>query len=191
MQWADSSIAYYSWHKPVHNRDKFCGVNLRVNSRILLHWAACSQDKPFDYLCESDADDNENEDGYHKITLHKNITGSLITNHVTCPLEHVTHAFLACDLHSGCWAKVHGALDMHDVPLKTWCPAPLAPLPPLFTCTSSLQLVPYTLVCDTRHDCDDFSDESFCVRTSCSQSEAIGCSTSAQVGDCIKEFIFI
>ena len=156
-------------------------MNTRVNGLIDINRAPCSKLIWCDYLCESKYDGNETEENLHQITLPRNVTGNTIPDHVTCPLEHVTLSFLACDFQSRCWAREHGALDKYDVPLKTWCSARLSSLPPMFTCSSSSQLVPYTLVCDHRQDCHDLSDEDFCAQISCSRSMAIGCSTSAQV----------
>ena len=78
---------------------------------------------------------------------------------IVCPLGHVTHVFLACDIAVVCWES-----QRDDV---TSCSAPITPLPPGFTCTNEAQSVPYTLVCDHRPDCVDSSDEDFCVHPPC------------------------
>ena len=83
---------------------------------------------------------------------------------VGCPLGHTVRDFLACDIRSMCWS-----LDI------TECPAPLAPLPPSFTCTNGVERVPYTLVCDIRPDCSDDSDETFCVYPPCDLPGALQC----------------
>ena len=179
MQWADSSIAYYAWYRPSHNRDKFCGVILRVSGRILIDISSCLRKSRSHYLCEYDVDVDESEESLRQIALYRNTTENLTVDYVTCLGDHVTHSFLSCDVQSACWARQSGALNMRDIPSFSWCSAPLTSLPPLFTCSSSVQLVPYTLVCDTRHDCLDLSDEDFCVHMPCSRSRS--CSTSAQV----------
>nr|KAG5708968.1 hypothetical protein BaRGS_004607 [Batillaria attramentaria] len=56
---------------------------------------------------------------------------------------------------------------MWGIPDVTSCPALLTPLPPVMTCTSAQQHVPYSLVCDHRKDCQDGSDEEFCVFDPC------------------------
>ena len=179
MQWADSSIAYYAWYKPSHNSDKFCGAILRVNGRIRLDISGCLRKSWSHYLCEYDFDVDENEESHRQIALSRNIAANLTVDCVTCPRDHVTHTFLACDVQSACWARQSAALNIRDIPSSSWCSAPLTSLPPLFTCSSSLQLVPYTLLCDSRHDCLDLSDEDFCVHMPCSSSRS--CSTSARV----------
>ena len=79
--------------------------------------------------------------------------------HIQCPGRHYTHNFLACDVHSACWARTRG--------LAVECTAPMTPLPPSFTCANQIERVPYTLVCDYRQDCADGSDENFCDRPPC------------------------
>ena len=83
---------------------------------------------------------------------------------VGCPLGHTTRDFLACDIRSKCWTRD-----------ATECRAPLTPLPPSFTCSNGVQRVPYTLVCDTRPDCSDDSDETFCVYPPCDLPGALQC----------------
>ncbi|KAK7469714.1 hypothetical protein BaRGS_00036296, partial [Batillaria attramentaria] len=77
----------------------------------------------------------------------------------TCPKNHTTHDYLACDVKSDCWGKGYG-------PSYT-CDAPMTPLPPSLACASGMEFVPYTLVCDHRPDCGDSSDEAFCVFPTC------------------------
>ncbi|KAK7476236.1 hypothetical protein BaRGS_00032512 [Batillaria attramentaria] len=87
---------------------------------------------------------------------------------IQCPDGHMTHTFLACDYLSRCFAQgFDSKTDMWGIPDVTSCPAPLTPLPPLMTCTSAGQRVPYSLVCDHRQDCQDGSDEEFCVFEPC------------------------
>ncbi|KAK7500251.1 hypothetical protein BaRGS_00008474, partial [Batillaria attramentaria] len=87
---------------------------------------------------------------------------------IVCPDGHVTHSFLACDYLSRCFAQgFELKTDMWGIPDVTSCPALLTPLPPVMTCTSAQQHVPYSLVCDHRKDCQDGSDEEFCVFDPC------------------------
>ena len=86
---------------------------------------------------------------------------------VECPDGHMTHVYLACDVHSACFAL--------DSSTSVSCPAPLTPLPPSFTCNNGVQHVPYTLVCDHRSDCSDRSDERFCVFTPCNVTSQFQC----------------
>ena len=95
---------------------------------------------------------------------------------ITCPDAHVTHLFLACDVHSACFAL--------DSRTSVSCPAPLTPLPPSFTCNNGVQHVPYTLVCDHRSDCSDRSDERFCVFTPCNVTLQFEC-RNEEVGNFI------
>ena len=90
---------------------------------------------------------------------------------VTCFSGHVVHNFLACDLSSDCLLT-----------RRSWgrysCSSDLEPPPPSFSCQSKLQVVPYTLVCDHRHDCSDNSDEDFCVFPMCDPYTTSDCGNS-------------
>ena len=94
-------------------------------------------------------------------------------NLVTCPSGHVTHNFLACDVHSHCWVRY--------VSYSFSCHAPLASLLPHFACADGVGRVPYSLVCDHRQDCRDNSDEDFCVFRSCERPGDFQCN-NGQVG---------
>jgi hypothetical protein len=90
--------------------------------------------------------------------LHFPVVSHLWPTHryVHCPLGHVTHTFLACDVTSSCWSR-----QTRD------CEAPLTPLPPSYACEDGLRVVPYALVCDSKPDCVDGSDEDFCHYPPC------------------------
>ena len=95
---------------------------------------------------------------------------------VTCPDGHMTHAFLACDVSVSCWAGNDVIFSLHPhtwaLPTPQSCSAPLAvtSLPPSFPCPSGEWRVPYSLVCDHRPDCQDGSDETFCLFSTCHES---------------------
>ena len=92
---------------------------------------------------------------------------------VTCPSGHLTHAFLACDVSTFCWAgsKVTFNLlpELWALPTSQSCKPQVAmtSLPPSFPCESDGRRVPYSLVCDHRQDCADGSDETFCTFLPC------------------------
>ena len=83
-----------------------------------------------------------------------------------CPSGHLTHDFLSCDSRSACWA----ASDVRGA--RSRCLAPLSPLPPSFPCSDGVGTVPYSLVCDHRHDCSDSSDETFCHFPPCDSTNS-------------------
>ena len=117
-------------------------------------------------LCEVPPDHVNNTASY--VTVSENIHFPATPNFTrsdfpfkvtSCPDGHVTHEMFACDLSSACW--VNAATTSRS------CRSSLQPLPPSFTCTTGLDDVPYTLVCDHRPDCKDSSDESFCDYPPC------------------------
>ena len=104
---------------------------------------------------------------------------------VTCPARHVTRQFLACDVKANCWSQDTSGYNDEDrkswaVPSRHSCQAPLTSLPPSFLCTVGRQRVPYTLLCDHRHDCVDGSDEDFCHFPPCARDHQ-SCGSSKQV----------
>ncbi|XP_025115231.1 sortilin-related receptor-like [Pomacea canaliculata] len=101
-------------------------------------------------------------------TMWTNLSLSL----VDCPLQHVTHRFLACDPSSACWAKGYDPQT---------CVVPFQTPPPSYRCDSQMEHVPYTLVCDHRADCRDNSDEDFCHFDPCGSDRPFDCGN----GQCI------
>ena len=98
---------------------------------------------------------------------------------VTCPSDHVTHTFLACDVSAFCWAGWNLTFsllpELWALPVSWSCPAPMTFLPPSFPCRSEEQRVPYSLVCDHRQDCADGSDEKFCTFLPCQWQTEFQC----------------
>ena len=86
--------------------------------------------------------------------------------HTPCPLDHVTHEFLACDVRSTCWSDNDDTRQAWGFPWRGLCESQRNLLP-AFTCHDGVTHVPYTLVCDHRDDCHDGSDETFCTFPPC------------------------
>ena len=129
---------------------------------------------------------NKRQYRYRRASVGRSVSSSSAahSSFVSCPKKHVTHSFLACDLPSACWLTSNGIFvsteEGKDIPLASSCPINMTSLPPSFLCTSGVQRVPYTLVCDHRADCQDNSDEDFCHYAACSRS-TFTCGVSKQV----------
>ena len=79
---------------------------------------------------------------------------------VTCTGGHVTHKFMLCDPRSHCGTDRYiSQCDVFDSDAARGADVMM------FTCDDAKTTVPYTLVCDFRKDCEDASDEVFCVHT--------------------------
>ena len=106
-------------------------------------------------------------------------------DYITCSREgrqvnqsHITHKFLACDGLSDC-------LVTPDQTGNDLCARDTDPSPPFFVCDNKAQQVPYTLVCDHRHDCADGSDEDFCVFQPCGDPSVSFHCGDGQVSDLV------
>ena len=176
LQWADKAIAYGIEHN--EDKGRFCGAVPKIlEPRIDLRYV-CQKKYEFRYLCElkRDSEDGKDIDRRNPVLLDVKTADNLPRDLVQCPEGHITHVSLAYDAYTACWTN-----DGKDIDFLAQYPTfPTRPLPS-FACTGGLEDVPYTLVCDHRHDCPDSSDEEFCVFPRCSGSDFLQCSTTSQV----------
>ena len=187
-----------------------CGV-MREFYDEHINMLDCSEERlPFHYICEfepaEEEKEEEEEDSLQGTTtaagggvpaaqeassiqladLTQAADLSLPFPSVRCPRQHRTHTFLACDAESDCWARpdpgglTPGASDW-DAPASSWCDVTMPSLPLQFLCGQGGQRVPFTLVCDSRADCVDRSDELFCVHPPCPAHKSRRCGNSPQV----------
>lgn len=132
---------------------------------------ACDEQGFFHYMCEAQ-DEAALPVPFEDKSF--SVTGSpLSVRHVSnvnlhlCPEGHVTRDFLSCDLRSDCWGTGYASAYT--------CTALMMPLPPMYECGNELERVPYTLVCDHRRDCNDGTDEDFCVFPPCTLDKPRNC----------------
>ncbi|KAK7493412.1 hypothetical protein BaRGS_00015312, partial [Batillaria attramentaria] len=171
-QWADGTIAHNTRGGIISRISvvmRACGF-LSTGGTYQAHVGLCRSNDYSGILCEKEAvtsDDLLLGQDMQKIRLPVLDTRLTMDNFVTCPKNHTAHDFLACDVKSGCWGKGYGPSYV--------CDAPMTPLPPSLACASGMEFVPYTLVCDHRPDCEDGSDEEFCVFPPCDPLEQTRC----------------
>ena len=169
------------WRFILHSGMKpFCGMmDSNIHNRVLLK--RCSIKTAAAYVCEFEGWPDVTSKLDAKVLIPRlskkwlsyfNASSTSTINTITCPKDHVTHTFLACDLSSDCWSEQSGGHSARD---GVKCSAPLRPLPPSFGCRETGQYVPYTLVCDHRQDCFDGTDEDFCVFSSGDSAGAFLC----------------
>ena len=147
----------------------------------------CSHSFHTDYLCELAGDDNLASQQEQQRISSKSIlmpvlsssTASFPVPTVVCPAGHFTHSFMACDPANKCWQHRNSYVENKAPDIL--CRAPLTSLPAMMACDSGVQHVPYSLVCDHQQQCDDGSDEDFCVFPACSKGKPLKCVLSAQV----------
>ena len=88
-----------------------------------------------------------------------------------CPNGQMVHMFLSCYPHFVCGQKLSQACPFSSKldtskDSSTGTHELFSPLP-VFTCSDGLTRLSYTLVCDFRHHCKDWSDETFCHHPPC------------------------
>ena len=166
----DGTIAHYTGLMPA---DDSVIPDCALLARHQINKASRDDALTANFLCELTAVSGvavleQRSNNSHQL-LESNLSTNLFPKalFVECPDGHMTHVYLACDVHSACFAL--------DFSISVSCPAPLTPLPPSFTCNNGVQHVPYTLVCDHRSDCSDRSDERFCVITLCNVTSHFEC----------------
>ena len=168
LQWKDQSIDYYLPATAKLQDIRTCSsvlVSDRTGSSYLFQ-GKCDQRYTGTFLCETSTLATATPT-LSTIPLPA-VTRDLHAVRVTvCPLAHLTHQFLACDVKTQCWAEMYGT--------SYSCGVSLTPLPPMMTCSNGVLRVPYTFVCDHHPDCDDNSDEEFCVFPQCQLSESFDC----------------
>ena len=79
-----------------------------------------------------------------------------------CVTNDYIRSFLLCETVSSC-SSFGNIFMCKDGYLETYQRKTLKIEFNLFTCEDKRQVISYTLVCDHRSDCDDGSDESFCL----------------------------
>ena len=96
------------------------------------------------------------------------------TQLISCPDGHLTHECLSCDWQSRCMQQRHlAACPVHvHAATEDEARASLRAVA-MFPCDDQRQTLHYMLVCDFRPDCNDASDETFCVHTE--QCEGFTC----------------
>ena len=156
-QWMDGSMNYHADFDP-NTEYPACGLYLRKESYNIIRWkeatVACNTDTfkhlPCLTLCEK-TKTAQQDPSTRGIQLDPAIFPFTSIPLANCSGRQRTHEFLACEPSSEC------VPNPQSQRVSSLCPRTL------FTCQKNQEYVPYTLVCDCRHDCSDGSDEDFCV----------------------------
>ena len=162
-----------------------CASVLGANQAFL--WHCSRQQHSPDALCEREESSSGTNTSQNDAARRPGIELRLPSNstvqlpHTVCPSGHWTHEFLACDVQSACWqqdsyrpwsgGKTRGGMTSP-------CQFPFSEM---FTCTSGMVHVPFSLVCDHIQDCSDNSDEHFCVHPSCTETWQFQCYNKAVI----------
>ena len=164
--WTDGSVSYYRFTKSGEGCQALeaCGymAKLQKNSKnykddlsskvYIRKDKSCRDPMKANVLCEVPASKTS-----QPVVLPTPPPWTQLQDFARCPSGHYTHQFLACDVRTGCWALDYSSCDV-DLTLP-------------FACNNEFERVPYTLVCDHRADCNDESDEDFCVFSPCDSTQ--------------------
>ncbi|KAK7482846.1 hypothetical protein BaRGS_00025879 [Batillaria attramentaria] len=189
FMWTDGTMAYHVSMRGAVELRPICGYFGKVDfyrgrSRYRVSLDLCDEKFRAHVLCEVDnqpTTSTEQSAEPPTVVIPKSTTQTPNIAFVQCPEGHLTHAFLACDIKSACFKERPG--------VSATCRVPLSPLPPSFTCANGIELVPYTLVCNYRSECNDGSDEDFCVFPPCDAEKPVKCGNQ-QVSDNILPSLF-
>ena len=130
-----------------------------------------------DFLCEINFKPDLHSQPAHRphISLPVPVkTASDISGMIECNDHHTTWQLIGCDFRSGAKSSPGStacpqlSLDLDSAPSRQ------------FPCRDNSGCVPYILVCDHRQDCDDGSDEDFCVYQPCTSTQSV-CRDEKQV----------
>ncbi|KAL8559361.1 hypothetical protein ACOMHN_045081 [Nucella lapillus] len=173
LKWVDNSIAQ-NIHvltqevlmATYHYNFEMCGV-LEYRQKFSVKFELCKRDLYTNFICQILVQQAPvTSVDFPVITFPLSVVNR--TQHwlLTCPDGHVTHAFLYCESQSRC---------QHDKKLVEECKVPVDEggdddyfVVSMFMCDDGAKTTSYTVVCDYREDCNDGSDETFCVHnTSC------------------------
>ena len=135
------------------------------------------------YLCEM----NQNKGRLQhlktktRIRLRSPHNTNLTIAHQACPKGHLTHDFLVCDSFADCWDSKGSDVgnDILGVRTASFCLVNMTSVPPLFSCKKARVKISYSMVCNSRVDCPDSSDEKFCSFPPCAFGNAWHCKTSS------------
>ena len=184
-QWADDSFAHYVRSGQVGKLSNCGHINDQLLPDVAYFGLECAKPFDADYLCElADGENSERAPGQKVLlpVLVSSIAAFPVPT-VVCPARHFTHTFLAFDPASKCWLRGNGDAVSRSWDIYKEMPdrVRLMQYPPMMECDTGAQHVPYSLVCDHQQQCDDGSDESFCVFLPCPDHKPIKCLLSAEV----------
>ena len=198
LQWDDGTIAHYTRHT-FDNRAtqrNSCGSMTSADGITMAYCSSSKQRLSTAALCQVPLLGSHSQRGAGPeafIQLERPRERPTSASTVLCPLGHWTLDFLASDAQSSCRSgrgddslavngdsepAGHGPDDAGGIPGPS--DVAVTSLPVSFACGSGSRVVPFSLLCDHRRDCQDNSDEDFCVFPRCSVYTQFAC-TSLQV----------
>ena len=156
---------YYFWYSVPS-----CALLVPETSNSTLFAVSCDQARDALVVCQTERKSKSQEPEIPIPSL-QTTNSSFSIKTEKCSGGFFVHAFLSCDPESHC----------HDDVYQEECLKKAStPNIEMFECQhSKLQSVHYTLVCDFKPDCRDFSDESFCIHDTCPEDRCLN-------GQCIK-----
>ena len=190
-QWDDGTMGHFLKYK--YSSLPFACAAMRRAGGLFLY-GCDSQSRGGSALCERDQPSSEVTTSQTKAPRRAGIQvpvpsdSTVDLSRTVCPSGHWTHEFLACDTQSACWQQDNVRQWRGSKTRRNMTSPCQFPFSEMFTCTSGVGRVPYSLVCDHSQDCLDNSDEDFCVHPSCTGATKFECS-NGQVSVCVCLFL--
>ena len=174
MKWIDNSVDLNVHvltknivRVPFNRDDELCAV-VFYRRKFMIQFEKCKsahkEKTVLNVICQYEAQKRQTAKAVFPVTSFPfQVSSATIQRFVSCYRGHVTHAILSCDYISQCQfvskhlrecrLPVAGGSDHFEMAM--------------FECDDGKMTLHYTLVCDFRRDCEDSSDETFCLHTDC------------------------
>ena len=182
-QWDDGTVGYFL--KCEYYREPITCAVMTYAGQVILDKCGVKRYKAYS-LCERDGSSIQintiQKDASRRIGIQLPLPSDSTVHmaRTVCPSGHWTHEFLACDVQSACWQQDSIRQWSGDKDRRNMTAPCQFPFSEMFTCTSGVGRVPYSLVCDHGQDCLDNSDEDFCDHPPCTGVWQFEC-TNGQV----------
>ena len=156
------------------------------------------------YICESTSSEEKSTPykrvDFPKVDTAENLDAILNFSLVKCPERHVTRDFLSCDPHARCRVdrpaitcplqsdrdRLSTDFGKHSSPAFATDIQTNLQYVPMFVCDNKRATISYSLVCDFKEECDDQSDEDFCLPLVCSELDHLVIGQNCDNGQCLN-----
>ena len=161
LQWLNTRISYdfYVWRQMIIPSCVAVSIDYSVRYSVM----QCDRNYTSHIICQFDSEVNateittESQNLLPVADIEAMFRAFSDVNVERCLKDHVVLDFVACDPTESCSSDRY----------VEYCHSSRGGVFPLFVCENGLETVSFTFVCDHHYDCQDKSDESFCIPAPC------------------------